>query len=276
VGKLTQLRPGKEPFPGYRLRQLAGKGGFGVVWEAETADGTLIALKFLPCRDNLTAAQEIRAIQPISQLSHANLTPTYQVMAWEGHVVVAMELAEGSLLDLYEAYLQELGTPIEPAKVCRYLLQAAQGIDFLNARQHIHEGWRVGFQHCDIKPSNLLLFGETVKLCDYGLASMTSSTLRPHRRAGTKDYAAPEVFQGRLSDWTDQYSLAVTYCLLRGGAMPFPPVREKFESYVRPAPDLSMLPEAERPIIARALAPVPQDRWHSCRDLMTQLKRLIP
>lgn len=273
----TQLRPGNESFPGYRLRQLVGRGGFGEVWEAETTDGTPIALKFLPCRDSLTAAQEIRAIQPIKDLIHPNLTATYQVWAWESHVVVAMELAEGSLLDLFEAYLSELGTAIEPAKVCRYLLQAAQGIDFLNARQHMHEGRRVSFQHCDIKPSNLLLFGETVKLCDYGLASMTSSTMRGHRRTGTKDFAAPEVFQGRLSDWTDQYALAVTYCLLRGGEMPFPPVREKFEqNYVRPQPDLSMLPEAERPIIARALSPVPQDRWHSCRELMTQLQRLIP
>jgi serine/threonine protein kinase len=187
-----------------------------------------------------------------------------------------MELAEGSLLDLLEAYYSEFHTPIAPDQVCRYLAQVGDTLDFLNARQHSVDGRRVSFQHCDIKPSNLLLFGETVKVSDFGLASPTSSMLKFHRRAGTLDYAAPEVFQGRLSDWTDQYSLAVTYCMLRGGRLPFTDTPPKFDpEYVRPTPDLSMLEARERPIVARALAPIPQNRWPSSLELVTALGKAV-
>src|SRR5581483_8440691 len=110
----------------------------------------------------------------------------------------------------------------------------------------------------------------------FGLASPTSSTLKFHRRAGTLEYTAPEVFQGRLSDWTDQYALAVSYCQLRGGRFPFADTPVAFKpTYVRPAPDLTMLPPAERPILARALSPTPQDRWPSCKDFISLLAKLV-
>src|SRR5207302_3208300 len=107
----------------------------------------------------------------------------------------------------------------------------------LNARQHVLGGQRVAIRHCDIKPSNLLLQGQTLKVADFSLATLTSSEMWYHRRAGTLDYAAPEVFQGRLSERTDQYALAVSYCLLRGGELPFSDTPASFQSnYVRPAP----------------------------------------
>lgn len=278
MNSAVPLCAGMEPYPGYRLRQLLGRGGFAEVWAAVTPDGGLVALKFMSCNDSLMASKEIRAIQAIRQLQHPYLTRIDQVWCHAGHIVIAMELAEGSLLDLLDAYHTEFNTPIVPEQVCLYLSQAADCLDFLNARQHPYEGRRVGFQHCDIKPSNLLLFGETVKLADFGLASATSTAWKFHRRAGTLDYTAPEVFQGRLSDWTDQYALAVSYCQLRGGRMPFPDTPPKFtRGYTRPAPDLTMVPEAERPVVARGLAPVPQDRWPSCKEFITRLaQQAIP
>jgi serine/threonine-protein kinase len=86
------------------------------------------------------------------------------------------------------------------------------------------------------------------------------------------DYAAPEVLQGRLSDWTDQYALAITYCQLRGGRLPFPAVPNPLpRGYNRPPADLSMLTPREKPIIARALSLVPQMRWPTCSEMMAQL-----
>jgi serine/threonine protein kinase len=183
-----------------------------------------------------------------------------------------MELADGSLLDLLEGYQAEFGTPLVRHDVCRYLSQVAATLDFLNSRQHVIDGQYVGLQHCDIKPTNLLLFGEKVKLSDFGLTSQTSCALKAHQRAGTRDYTAPEVIQGRLSDWTDQYSLAITYCHLRGGSLPFEPTPQQLSNdAVLREPDLSLLTPAERPIIERALAPVPQNRWPTCRELMARL-----
>src|SRR5262249_30030216 len=151
---------------------------------------------------------------------------------------------------LMEAYQAEFGTFLSAHDVCYYLAQAANVLDFLNTRQHAVDGQHVSIQHCDVKPSNLLLFGDKVKLTDFGLCSVTASPSKLHRRAGTLDYAAPEVFQGRLSDWTDQYALAVAYYQLRTGQLPFPESPHSFSSgYVRPAPELTMLLEGERPII---------------------------
>jgi serine/threonine-protein kinase len=270
------LRSGMEPIPGYKLRQSLGRGGFAEVWEAETGNDRTVALKFLPADDNLSAAREIRSIQGLRQLQHPHLIHIEQVVASQGYIIIGMELAEGSLLDLLEVYRLEFDSCIPAAQVCRYLAQVAEALDFLNSRRHQVDGQRFAFQHCDIKPSNLLLFGETVKISDFGLSSATSTPLQFHRRAGTLDFMAPEVFQGRLSDWTDQYALAVTYCLLRGGRLPFSDTPPKMDrTYVRPTPDLTMLSAEERPILARALSSTPQGRWPNCREFTAQLSRLL-
>jgi serine/threonine protein kinase len=270
------LHSGLEPFPGYRLRQFLGGGGFGEVWEADAPPNAVVALKFLPCGDDARASYESRGIQMVCQLRHPHLVRMDKVWCFQGYLVVAMELADGSLHDLLEAYQTELKTPIPPGYVCFLLGQAAGALDFLNARQHTIGGTKVALQHCDINPGNLLLFGETVKVSDFSLTSVLGSPLGAHRRAGTLDYAAPEVFQGRLSNWTDQYALAVTYCLLRGGRLPFADTPKSFKrDYVRPTPDLSMLAEEERPVIARGLAAVPMNRWRSCGELIAQLEARV-
>jgi serine/threonine protein kinase len=270
--QIPSLQAEQEPIPGHRLRRLLGRGGFGEVWEAEKTGGELLALKFMPFSDSLSAVKELRAIQAVRGLKHPRFVHIDQVWSQIGYLVVAMELADGDLDGLLRICLHDFGAPISPEQVCGYLTQAAEALDFLNARQHALDGQIVGVQHCDIKPSNLLLFGETIKLCDFGLAGVTTSVLKAHRRGGTLDYTAPEVFQGRLSDRTDQYSLAVTYCKLRGGRLPFAGSPPTFDpAYVRPAPDLSMLSAKERPIIARALGRVPQDRWPTSGEMMTRL-----
>jgi serine/threonine protein kinase len=130
----------------------------------------------------------------------------------------------------------------------------------------------VGFQHGDVKPNNILLIGETAKLTDHGLATPTNGPVTPCPRQGTREYAAPEVFQGYYSDSSDQFSLAVTYHVLRTGTFPFPPPPEHItRSFSRPPADLCMIPEPEHPALIRALSPVPQDRWPSCRDFMAEI-----
>jgi serine/threonine protein kinase len=266
-------QPGSEPIPGYRLRQPLGRGGFGEVWEAEVAGGPNVALKFMPFASSLAATKEIRAIQVIRQLAHPGLTAIERIWTLPGYVVICMELAEGSLLDLLTTYQTEMGSPIPPDQVLLYLTQVADTLDFLNARQHMIDGQKIAIQHADVKPSNMLLFGDTVKLCDFGLATQTATRFRTHRRQGTPDYAAPEVFAGQLSQQTDQYALAVSYCQLRGGQLPFPPVPSFRNSWParRPNPDLGMLSPPEQPVIARALRRVPTERWPSCREMLAQL-----
>jgi serine/threonine protein kinase len=271
-GGVIRLVPGEVPYPGYRLVAPIGRGGWGEVWKASQPDGGECALKFMPCDPGLGPSKEVRALQALRHLRHPHLLETRNVWSCAGFIVIVMDLCDGSLLDLLEVYLRELSMPMTSSHVCYFLRQAAKAIDFLNTRQHEINGQRMAVRHCDVKPSNLLVLGQDVYLADYSLAVPTTATMWYHRRSGTPRYCAPEVFQGWLSDRTDQYSLAIAYYQLRTGQFPFPdPPRTLDPGYVPPPPDLTEVTQAERQVLHRALAPVPQDRFGSCVELMHRL-----
>ncbi len=271
-GRAIPLLSGAEPFPGYRLVKPIGRGGWSEVWRARQPEGGECALKFMPCDPGLGPSQEVRALQALRHIKHPYIMETRQVWCCSGYVVVVMDLCDGSLLDLLDVYLRELDAPMSPDHVCFYLGQAAEAIDFLNSRRHEVHGQRMAVRHCDVKPSNLLITGQAVKLADFSLAVPTTATMWYHRRSGTPVYCAPEVFQGWLSDRSDQYALAVSYYQLRTGRLPFHDTPGAITPhYVRPVPDLSGVSAAEREVLRRALAPVPQDRWPACAEMMQRL-----
>jgi serine/threonine protein kinase, bacterial len=265
---------GAEPFPGYKLLWLRGRGGFATVWEATTPAGERIALKFMSSQNMSSTAREIRSMQAISQLEHPNLLRTRQVWSLPGYIVIAMDLAEGSMQDLMNLYTEEFEHRIEFEKLGLYMMQVAKALDFLNARRHLVEGRTVGYQHGDIKPNNILLIGDTAYLADYGLATPMLGPSTPCCRHGTMEYAAPEIFAGTLTEHSDQFALAVTYCLLRTGAFPYPPPpKTTGKSYVRPPADLSGLPDDERAAFARGLSTAPQNRFPTSVEFIKALLR---
>src|SRR5204863_138766 len=144
---------------------------------------------------------------------------------------------------------------------------AARALDFLNTHKHELGGTHQGqIYHCDIKPKNLLLMGGSVKVADFGLAKLTTHTTTAHT-GGTYRYMAPECFNDRASRQTDQYSLAITYCELRGGRVPFTGTPQKIMSgHLQAEPDLSMIPAGERPAVLRALDKDPRKRWRTCTE----------
>jgi serine/threonine protein kinase len=268
---------GMETVHGYKLCQLLGKGGSTEVWEAEAPDGARVALKFIPCDNEQAADREIRSIEAIQQLAHPNLITIKQAWKMPNFVGVAMEKAEGTLADLLDAYMTEFKTPVVREQVCLYLSQVADALDFLHAHKQQIDDKLVSYCHREVKPSNMLLFGDTVKLAEFGLAVQTFSWIHMARRTGMVDYAAPEVFKGHSNAQSDQFSLAVTYCEMRGGRLPYP----KVESFMlkapthRHEPDLSALTPEERPIILRALDRLPENRWPTCGEMIDRLIQLV-
>jgi WD40 repeat protein len=265
------LQAGAEVIDGYRLVRRLGRGGFGEVWQADGPGGFAAALKFIPWSDR--AAVEERALEIIKGVRHPHLLPTIGVWQTDAFLVIGMELADGTLLDrLNEARGQGgVGIPHDP--LLAYLRQAAEGIDYLNAAEGAGgEAGRAGIQHRDIKPQNLLLVGGCVKVADFGLARLLARDATSHSGSLTLAYAAPEFFEGRTAATSDQYGLAVTYCQLRGGGVPFDgPTAQVVAGHLRRKPDLGMLPPRERPVVARALAKPPEKRWPSCRAFVEAL-----
>src|SRR5262249_11776449 len=159
--------------------------------------------------------------------------------------------------------------------LCGALTQVAAALDFLNLRRHHMGSWSSGIQHLNIQPSNFLMFGETVMVSDYHLALPTPRTLHFGARIGTPAYMAPAVWQRRLPASTHHYARAVSYSSLPTGQPPInfhlphpgqlPPPR--------PAPDLSLLTDKERPIIAKALSTASHQRWGSCGELIANLTK---
>jgi serine/threonine protein kinase len=267
------LQAGVEPVPGYRLVAPLGQGGFGEVWKATGPGQVPVALKFLRLQcsgDRL----ETRALELMKQLRHPNLLTVAAYWRTETLLVIAVDLADGTLRDRLRQY-RERGHPGIPLpELLDYLRDAARGIDYLNEPRHAVDGKTgVGVTHRDIKPANLLLVGGGVKVGDFGLAKLLENTIASSTAgAMTAAYTAPECIQRRVHRHSDQYSLAVTYCELRGGRWPFggDAVQLMF-GHLQLPPDLSMLPAAEQPVVARALAKDPEQRWPSCRAFVEAL-----
>ena len=117
-----------------------------------------------------------------------------------------------------------------------------------------------------------------MKLADFGLCVPLGVLSGQCDRCGTLDFAAPEVHRGTMSEWSDQYSLAITYHHLRTAAFPFPPPPPTFNreySYNRPPPDLSRVRDAEQIALERALHLEPQLRWPTCTDLIDALQYAV-
>ncbi len=266
-GADPDLRPGARPVPDYELIEKLGEGSFGQVWKARDDTGRAVALKFLrPGPD--AAGEAVRELELMKEVGHAHLLVLHRYWRLGGWLVVALELAQGTLLDrLREAHQRgQAGVPLR--ELLEYFREAAKGLDYLHS---------LGIQHRDVKPANLLLVGGTVKVADFGLAKLLESTVATNTNrlmAGTPAFAAPETWEGKTSTRSDQYALAITWCQLRTGKLPFEgSLMALAYAHCHKDPDLSMLPAAERPAVARALSKDPGGRWPSCRDFVAALIR---
>jgi formylglycine-generating enzyme required for sulfatase activity len=257
------LEPGGRPLPDFVLVAKLGEGGFGEVWKAQGSGGFAVALKFIRLGGK-AGGVELRALEVMKDIRHPHLLVMFGAWEKDGTLIVAMELADGTLLDrLNEAHRQ--GLPgIQQPELLEYMREAAKGIDHLNA---------IPVQHRDVKPQNLLLVGGGVKVADFGLAKLMQHTLSGHTGGYTPAYVAPEFLNGQVSRQSDQYAQGVSYCQLRGGRLPFTgPLAQILTGHLMHPPDLSMIPqEQERLAVARALAKEPEERWPSCRAFVEAL-----
>lgn len=274
---LQTKRRHREPIPGYHLLEPLGRGGFGEVWKCEAPGGLYKAIKFvegersLALGDTVPAVEELKAIQHIKSLRHPFLLSMERVELIDNELVIVMELADKSLMDVFLEHQSTGVSGIPRVELLHYLHEAADVLDLMNLRH--------GLQHLDIKPGNLFLVSDHVKVADFGLvrslADRSGSAEHPLLSGGlTALYASPELFRDTISSFCDQYSLAIVYQELLTGARPFDGknIRQLMMQHCTAEPDLSSLPESDRAAVARALSKNSDQRFPTCMALVQALE----
>jgi eukaryotic-like serine/threonine-protein kinase len=254
-----------EPIPGYRLIEPVGSGGFGEVWKCEAPGGLFKAIKFVFGNlnsldlDGARAEQELNALNRVKEVRHPFVLGMDRIEIIEGELVIVMELADRNLHDAFvEAQSAGLrGIPRDD--LLRYLRDAAEALDYMCEKHNL--------QHLDIKPRNLFLVSDRVKVADFGLVKHLERTGGSGLLGGvTPLYAPPETLTGKIHQHSDQYSLAIVYQELLTSQRPFggKNARALAQQHMHEEQELRSLPEAERPIVARALSKDPAKRFPSC------------
>ncbi len=257
----------------YKPIKRIGRGAFGEIWRSEAPGGVEVAIKMIFGAVAPEAAQrEFQALELIKRLRHVFLLPIHAYWQMEDRLLIAMELADGSLRHRLET-CQEAGLTGLPAKeLLRYFREAAEAIDHLHSHHVLHR---------DIKPENILVLEGHAKVADFGLARVLEEGQRlvTSSSCGTPAYTAPEIFwRGKVGAHSDQYSLAATYAELRLGHPLFPSSNwfTLMHDHLERAPNLVPLLEPEQHVLQRALAKSPDERFSSCREFVQALHAAVP
>jgi serine/threonine protein kinase len=261
-----------EPLPGYKLIERLGGGGFGEVWKCEAPGGLHKAIKFVhgdlgaAGDDGQRAEQELKALSRVKTVRHPYILSLERYDIIDGQLMIVMELADRNLWDRFRE-CRARGMPgIPRAELLGYLGETAEALDLMNSEYQL--------QHLDIKPQNLFLVHNHIKVADFGLVKDLEGMQASMTGGVTPVYAAPETFDGWVSRYCDQYSLAIVYQELLTGQRPFTGanVRQLILQHMQAPPNVEPLPPEDRAAIARALSKTPGDRFPTCRDLIEALK----
>jgi ankyrin repeat protein len=251
---------GDRPLDGYTIKRGIGRGGFGEVYYAISDGGKEVALKLVQRHLDV----ELRGVTQYLNLKHANLVTLYDVrQAANGDYWIVMEYVTGtSLADVIAA--NSNGMP--PDQVLAWLRGICGGVG------HLHEQ---GIVHRDLKPGNIFIEHDTVKIGDYGLAKYISASRRSGQTesVGTVHYMAPEVSRGRYGKEIDLYALGVILFEMLAGRVPFAGESpgEILMRHLTEQPDVNMLPEPFRSVVARLLSKEPAERHGSVQQILDHL-----
>ena len=163
----------------YRVLQVLGGGGMGVVYKAEDLKlGRPVALKFLPeelASDPKALQRFEREARSVSLLQHRNICPIYQFSDHESQPFIVMPLLEGQTL---RDRIATRAAPLSIAEVLDLGGQLAEGLEAAHEK---------GIVHRDIKPGNVFITdrGEA-KILDFGLSKLTDAVELDNSETGAK------------------------------------------------------------------------------------------
>jgi predicted Ser/Thr protein kinase len=258
-------------FAGYRLEEMAGRGGMGVVYRArQLRPDRLVALKVITpdyAQDPIFRQRFESESEVAASLEHPNVIPVYEVNEVDGLLFIAMRFVDGH--DLHSL----IRSGLDPQSAVRIIDQVAGALDAAHA---------AGLVHRDIKPGNVLVADVGGRwhayLTDFGLAQRVDGSAGLTRTGtfmGTPDYAAPEQIRGeRVDARTDVYALTCVLYESLTREVPYPRDSAPAAMYAHldaPPPSVTEhvagLPPATNEVIRRGMAKNPDDRYPSAGDL---------
>ena len=271
----------------YEILDQIGKGGMGEVYLAQdTSLDRKVAIKFLPeemQKDTKARVRLVREAKAAASLDHPFICKIFETGEFEGKAFIVMEYIEGKDL---RGKLDEGTLPLRDA------LQMA--LEIAEALEEAHEK---GIVHRDLKPSNIMITPRGhVKVMDFGLAkhfltegegditqTLTQDSITEQGAiVGTLAYMSPEQARGDNVDArSDVFSLGIIIYEMTTGRHPFSKANplETLTSILRdatPAVDVrpKMMNPVLSPILRKALAKEPGNRYQNIKDLIEDIRML--
>jgi beta-lactam-binding protein with PASTA domain/tRNA A-37 threonylcarbamoyl transferase component Bud32 len=258
----------------YRILRKLGSGGMANVYLAEDEElGRRVAIKILNDRyanDELFIERFRREAKSAAALSHPNIVSIYDRGQAEGTYYIAMEVIEGR--SLKELILTRGPLPIGQA--------IAYTLEILDALRFAH---RHGIIHRDVKPHNILIGGERLKVTDFGIARAGASQMTEAGSImGTAQYLSPEQARGApVTASSDLYSVAIVLYEMLTGKVPFSgdsaieiAMKHLNELPKPPSKIRPEIPEELDQVVLRALTKAPEDRYQTAEEFAEDLHRV--